>query len=309
MVSVVITSYKEPKTIGRTIRSIADLRYSGLPSAPEIIQVSPDQKTLTAGKREAQRLRLGKRFIQIKDAREGKSTALNLALKQVRGEIIILTDGDVYFDKNAAGLLIKPFSDPEIGAVTGQPIPNNSKSTFMGYSANFFTYVADLKRRAVFSKKENGYFKGESDQFLLSGYIRANRNLDIEYAENFIDDAFMTLAIAKKGYKLAYVPEARAIVKFPRTLKDYLIQRKRNLRGHREIQHSAIAEGQKDHRSFLSELEYFLAPIKYAEMPKEYIWSILLYPLRLLTWLYVLIPQRKSKDPQKKTWERIVTTK
>lgn len=109
MVSVVITSYKEPKTIGRTIRSIADLRYSGLPSAPEIIQVSPDQKTLTAGKREAQRLRLGKRFIQIKDAREGKSTALNLALKQVRGEIIILTDGDVYFDKNAAGLLIKPF--------------------------------------------------------------------------------------------------------------------------------------------------------------------------------------------------------
>lgn len=309
MVSVVITSYKEPRTIGRTIRSIADCNYSGLTQDFEIIQVSPDKETLEAGREEAAKLDLGPRFIQLKDAQEGKSAALNMAIKNARGDIIILTDGDLYFDRGAAGLLIRPFSDPEIGAVTGQPIPSNSKESFMGYIANFFTYVADLKRKAVFSQRINGYLKGESDQFLLSGYIRANRNLKIEYDEHFIDDAYMTLAIAKKGFKIAYVPEAKAIVKFPTTLKDYFLQRRRNLKGHREIQHSSLSEGVKDHRSFLSELRYFLAPLRYAETAKEYLWSLLLYPLRLLTWIYVFLPEHKKESSQKKNWERIVTTK
>jgi glycosyltransferase involved in cell wall biosynthesis len=42
MISVVITSLKEPKTIGKCIKCIADRKYSGITAPFEIIQVSPD---------------------------------------------------------------------------------------------------------------------------------------------------------------------------------------------------------------------------------------------------------------------------
>ena len=53
MISVIIASFKEPKTIGRCISSIVNRKYSGIPTSFEIIQVSPDEETLNAGKKEA----------------------------------------------------------------------------------------------------------------------------------------------------------------------------------------------------------------------------------------------------------------
>jgi glycosyltransferase involved in cell wall biosynthesis len=56
MISVIIASFKEPKTIGRCISSIVNRKYSGIPTSFEIIQVSPDEETLNAGKKEAKKL-------------------------------------------------------------------------------------------------------------------------------------------------------------------------------------------------------------------------------------------------------------
>src|SRR5690554_3720495 len=106
MVSVLITSWKEPNTIAKAIRCIADSKYSGIPKDFQVIQVSPDKETLDAGLKEAKKLRLGNKFLQIKDPLKGKPFALNMAFKQVKGEICILTDGDVFFAKNAVKNLL-----------------------------------------------------------------------------------------------------------------------------------------------------------------------------------------------------------
>jgi len=98
MISIIITSYKEPKTIGKAIRCIA------LPDC-EIIQISPDSETLNAGLKVAQELNLGKNFKQIKDPYKGKPHALNMAFKKASGDILVLTDGDVFFDKDAVSIL------------------------------------------------------------------------------------------------------------------------------------------------------------------------------------------------------------
>ena len=94
MISVIIASFKEPKTIGRCISCIANKKYSGIPNDFEIIQVSPDSATLNAGRKEANKYKLGKRYIQIKDPRKGKPYALRMAFKKAKGDILILTDGD-----------------------------------------------------------------------------------------------------------------------------------------------------------------------------------------------------------------------
>ncbi len=48
MVSIIITSFKEPKTIEKCIKSVANSNYSGIKEPFEVIQVSPDKETLEA---------------------------------------------------------------------------------------------------------------------------------------------------------------------------------------------------------------------------------------------------------------------
>jgi len=67
MISVIITSFKEPQTIRKCVSSIADKKYSGISTPFEIIQVSPDELTLKQGRKEA-----NKAWIKQKSIYTGK---------------------------------------------------------------------------------------------------------------------------------------------------------------------------------------------------------------------------------------------
>ena len=49
------------------------------------------------------------------------------------------------------------------------------------------------------------------------------------------DDAFLALETRRNGYLVTYEPNAKVIIDVPKTLMDYLIQRRRVLLGHRQI--------------------------------------------------------------------------
>jgi len=90
MISFIITSFKEEKTIGRAIEAVINNK---LKEECEIIVVAPDDGTLNAA-RKNQGSSIPIRL--IKDEGRGKPAALNLAVSKARGEILVLTDGDVY---------------------------------------------------------------------------------------------------------------------------------------------------------------------------------------------------------------------
>jgi len=108
--SIIITSWKEPMTIGRAIDSFLkqNLNYY------EIIVIAPDKETIDVAKRYNVKI--------IKDPQKGKPTALNIAFKEAKGQFLILTDGDVYSSENSVRELLKFFKDKNVGAVTGRPI-------------------------------------------------------------------------------------------------------------------------------------------------------------------------------------------
>ncbi|MGR5818460.1 glycosyltransferase family 2 protein, partial [Escherichia coli] len=49
----------------------------------------------------------------------GKAGALNRALQQAKGEVIIALDADTQFEPETIGLLARWFADDKIGAVAG----------------------------------------------------------------------------------------------------------------------------------------------------------------------------------------------
>ncbi len=297
MLSIIITSYKEPNTIGKAIESI----YHGITDEAEIIQISPDKETLEAGLKKAKDLDIEKLFLQIKDPCKGKPHALNLAFEKAKGDILILTDGDVFFHKDSIAELTKPFKDKQVGGVTGRPVSIDHKRNMMGYYGHLLSTAAHHKRIKTLHK---------GDFFPLSGYIMAIRNYSLNLPEDVLsDDAYISYFIFNKGKKLSYAPKAKAYVKFPKTLKDYYKQKVRSLGGYTQLEKYGIVKNSTKTRTFKDEISYFWFPFKYAKNTREYFWSILLFPIRIVTWIKILWDRKILKKDFEKSWTRIESTK
>lgn len=294
MISIIITSYKEPKTIGKAIYCVASKKY-------EIIQISPDKETLNAGLKVAKKEGIERNFKQIKDPCKGKPHALNLAFEKAKGEILVLTDGDVFFEKNAVEKLVKPFEDKNIGGVTGRPVSRDKKDTMMGYFGHLLSDAAHHKRTKTMNK---GSF------FPMSGYIMAIRNYKLTLPEDVLsDDAYISYLIANKNKKIAYAPEAIAFVKYPTNLKDYYKQKVRSLGGYLQLEGYGITKKKKKTRTFRDELAYFWFPFSYASNLKELFWSKMLFPIRIITWIKIFFDRKILKKDFSKSWIRIESTK
>lgn len=313
MVSVIITSWKEPNTIGKCIKCIADGEYSGIPKLFEILQVSPDTETLDEGKRVASELRLSsKEYIQIRDPQKGKPYALGLAIKKAKGNVLIFTDGDTYFEKDAIKYLLQPFKDPEIFGVSGRPVSIDSRKNMMGYWGHLLSDSADVRRREKMEIVEGEeYYKSGSSFFPLSGYIMATRNIDFNIPPNVLsDDAYISYHIRNLNKEIAYAPLAKCYVKYPTTLSDYYKQKVRSLGGYIQLKRFGIFKRDTQSRSICIELRYTLFVLKYAKNIKELLWSIYLFPIRGITWLKIYWNRLiLKKDMPKSGWERIESTK
>jgi poly-beta-1,6-N-acetyl-D-glucosamine synthase len=301
MLSVIIVSYKEARTIGKAIKCIAEQEYSGIPQNYEIIQISPDEETLNAGMEMAKSLNILQKFIQIVDPCEGKPHALNLAFKKAKGDILILTDGDVYFDKNAVKELIAPFKDKTVGGVSGRPISIDKKDTMMGYYGNLLSDAAHHKRTSIVKK---GQF------FPMSGYIMAIRNFNLKLPKDVLsDDAYISYEIANKAHLISYAPKAKACISYPKHLNDYYKQKTRSLGGYIQLEQFGVVKKGKKTRTLKDEIAYFWFPFKYAKTFREFFWSKMLFPVRIITWMKIFFERRILKKDFKKTWIRIESTK
>ncbi|MFA6754841.1 MAG: glycosyltransferase [Candidatus Dojkabacteria bacterium] len=312
MLSIIITSFKEPKSIGKCIKSIATKEYSGIETPFEILQVSPDKETLQAGKKASNELNLSKeQYRQIVDPKKGKPYALKMALDNAKGDILILTDGDTYFDKNGVKELLKPFNSPKIGGVSGRPVSRDSRNNKMGYYGHLLSDSAHHRRSNVMNKVPNSnYYMSDETFFPMSGYIMAMRNIKLDIPQNVLsDDAYISYSLRNMDYEIGYAPRARCFVKYPTSLKDYFKQKLRSIGGFIQLEQFGIFKKDKQSRSFLIELRYFFFVFKYAKSMKEFLWSILFFPIRLWTWIRIFWERRVLKKNFEKTWVRVESTK
>src|SRR3989344_7436847 len=127
MLSIIIAAYKEPYTIVKAIKSFTK---QDIKEDYEILIISPDTETKYAVN---SHFKDNPKVKNIQDPGKGKPNALNIAFKVAKGDILILTDGDVYVSENSINELAKNFKDPKVGAVTGRPISINDKNTKLGF--------------------------------------------------------------------------------------------------------------------------------------------------------------------------------
>ena len=92
-ITILITAFKEPNIEEALISALnqkTEYKY-------EVILSAPDKPTLDIAKEYQKKYKHLKILI---DPGKGKSYALNLAISNIKTDILILTDGDVYISKN-----------------------------------------------------------------------------------------------------------------------------------------------------------------------------------------------------------------
>ena len=163
-ISVIITSKNEPLLVGRAIKSVGKQLVGKYDY--EILVVAPDKATRQAAAKFADSFRLNVLADPESSRVKGKPAALNYAFKQITGDYIVLTDGDVYLDKYAIKNLLKKFADPRVGIVSGRIVPVNSRrDSIYGYWAHLLSFVGAHKHKVV--KERRQQFFG------ASGYLYA----------------------------------------------------------------------------------------------------------------------------------------
>jgi cellulose synthase/poly-beta-1,6-N-acetylglucosamine synthase-like glycosyltransferase len=295
MISILLTSYKEPNTIGRAIDAFLNQNVN---DEYEILVAAPDEET---GNVVMQYSAKDPRVRWVKDERKGKPAALNLLFKEAKGNIFVLSDGDVYVSEDSVNLLTRHFKDPRIGAVCGRPISTSPRQTKFGYWSHLLTDVGGHATRVE---------KSQLDEFIAcSGYLFAIRKVFDSVPEDALsEDAVMSCMIWQKGLTIAYEPEAKVFVKYPNNFRDWIIQKRRSTGGYAQLHH--YFENPPEMRTFWKESSYgWHRALSYAQNPKETRWTLELFGARIYLWLRVFIDAHLKSSSLLDIWKPVESTK
>jgi glycosyltransferase involved in cell wall biosynthesis len=89
------------------------------------------QDIITGLQKEDSRIRL-----IIQEQRQGKAAAINLFLKEAKGEFIVLVGSDLKIVADVLSKVLEPLRQPGLGMTGGRPVPVDSNTSFMGYGVN-----------------------------------------------------------------------------------------------------------------------------------------------------------------------------
>jgi peptidoglycan-N-acetylglucosamine deacetylase len=221
-VSVVIPAFNEEKVVCQTVRALLASKYPNF----EVIVVDDGSKdgtfaVLKESFGQDPKVRL------LTKANEGKAKALNEGIANASGDIIVALDADTLFLPDTLGMLVRRFSDPEVGAVAGNAKVGNRLNLHTYYQALEYITSQNMDRRALDVMNCITVVPGSVGAWRKSLVLSAGGFTSATLAE----DADLTLSILEMGNKVAYEDAAVAYTEAPDTVRDFVKQRFRWMYG------------------------------------------------------------------------------
>jgi poly-beta-1,6-N-acetyl-D-glucosamine synthase len=198
-VSIVIAAYNEKDFIADKIQNTFELDYP--PEKLKIIVVTDGSDDGTE--------HLIKDFPGVKHLhipqRNGKIAAIDRAMSYVETPIVIFTDANTFINKDAVRKIIRHFKSDLVGGVAGEKRVQNKKSGGMIGTGE-----------GLYWKYESFLKKLDSQLYSVVGaagelYAIRKELYESVPKDTIIEDFYLTLKIAGRGYRIVYEPEAFSI--------------------------------------------------------------------------------------------------
>ena len=202
-VTVIMPAYNESAGIQAAVRSIAASTHP-----VEIIVVDDGSTDGTADLAEA----LGLPNVRVvRKENGGKPSALNAGLRLASHEIVVMVDGDTVFEPDTVRALIQQFSDPRVGAISGNTKVANRGGILGAWQHIEYVVGFNLDRRLFDLAECMPTVPGAIGAFRRDALLRIGGVSDDTLAE----DTDLTMSLCHAGWRVVYQDDARAWTEAP----------------------------------------------------------------------------------------------
>lgn len=216
-VTVIVPAYNEAAGIAMSLRSLV---ASDWPHGLSVIVVDDGSTDSTADI--VARLGLRRTYL-IRQINQGKPAALNAGLAVAGTDVVVMVDGDTVFEPGTIAELVAPFSDPRVGATSGNAKVANRGSLLGRWQHIEYVMGFNLDRRLLATFGAIVTIPGAVGAFRAAALRDVRGVSDGTIAE----DTDLTIAIQRAGWRVAYQDRAIAWTEAPSSLGDLWRQRYR----------------------------------------------------------------------------------
>jgi cellulose synthase/poly-beta-1,6-N-acetylglucosamine synthase-like glycosyltransferase len=212
--SLVISAYNEAAVIRAKLDNVLELDYPREQLEVVVISDASSDGTdeiVTAFASRGVRL-------ERRPTRKGKTAGLNWTVPRLRGTIVVFSDANTLYARDALRQIVRGFADPMVGCITGETQYLEGQSAADAGERTYWGYEGRIKRLET----EVGSTVG-GDGALYA--IR--RALWRALPETAINDFLNPLQIVEAGWRAIYAPEARG---FEETAGDVSTEWRRRVR-------------------------------------------------------------------------------
>jgi cellulose synthase/poly-beta-1,6-N-acetylglucosamine synthase-like glycosyltransferase len=215
-VTVIVPTYNEEALIEKRLDNIYEQDYPKDKVRILLVDSASSDQTVELAKRWAERHKDIKIEIFQEPVRRGKPQALNSVLPEVDTDILVVTDADCLWFKDALKNAIRCLMEPTIGVVSGikTPLQPKGESSVKNIEEEYRSFYNKVR---VYESKlyTTPIIAGE----LFC--VKKDVLIDIGGFDLVNDDSYTAMKIVSRGYRAIVSPRVRIIELAPMTMKSY----------------------------------------------------------------------------------------
>ncbi len=233
IISILIPAHNEEKVIAALLQKLAETAYPKNKFEVIVIDDASSDTTGIIADEYAKKYTFIKVLHRnLKVGGKGKPAALNAALKQAIGEIIVIFDADYTPNPDVVRKIVEKFVDSKVGAVQGRPVVLNEPQ-------NMVTRLIALERIGGYRVDQQARdLLGLVPQFggTIAGFRRCIFKDLGGFDETMLtEDTDLTFLVALAGYRICYAGDAECYEEAVASLRAYWHQRHRWAKGHMQV--------------------------------------------------------------------------
>ena len=219
-VAVLIPAYNEEKVIERTVRAALNSNYPNLRVI--VIDDGSRDRTLEVARAAFTREEAEGRVLILTKPNAGKAEALNFGIEHILdAELFVGIDADTIIAHDAVSRLVPHFINPKVGAIAGNAKVGNRVNLWTRWQALEYITSQNFERRALDVLGAVSVVPGAIGAWRVS----AVREAGCYQTDAVAEDADLTMALLRRGYRVEYEDMALAYTEAPTNANGLMRQR------------------------------------------------------------------------------------
>jgi cellulose synthase/poly-beta-1,6-N-acetylglucosamine synthase-like glycosyltransferase/spore germination protein YaaH/peptidoglycan/xylan/chitin deacetylase (PgdA/CDA1 family) len=219
-VAVLIPAYNEEKVIERTIRAALNSNYPNLRVI--VIDDGSRDRTLEVAREAFAREEAAGEVLILTKPNAGKAEALNYGIEHIQdAELFVGIDADTIIANDAISRLVPHFINPKVGAIAGNAKVGNRVNLWTRWQALEYITSQNFERRALDVLGAVSVVPGAIGAWRVSA-VREAGGYQID---TVAEDADLTMALLRRGYRVEYEDMALAYTEAPTNANGLMRQR------------------------------------------------------------------------------------